>query len=279
MLVDTHCHLNMMVKDSFGTALTSDEIAKAQAIVAEAQAEGVVAFVNAGTCPVESQNSVALAKAISSVWALVAIHPHDCKDNWQEQFAVIKKLVADKEANKIVGIGECGIDRHYPEHNLMHQTDAFRAHIELALQHDLPLIVHSRDAYEETLHALDEYKSDLSRGILHCFSYDHEFANNVMRMGFAIGLAGNLTYPRNDELRDIAQALPMDKIVLETDAPFMPPQKMRGKQNHPKYVRAVAEQLAETKGLPLETVARDTTKTACDVFGSAFTVFMTDQGL
>jgi len=277
MLVDTHCHLNMMVKDTFGAALTPDEIAKAQTLVAEAQASGVGAFINAGTCPVESQNSVALAKAIPSVWALVAIHPHDCKDDWQEQFAVIKKLVEVKEANKIVGIGECGIDRHYPEHNLAHQTDAFRAHIELALQHDLPLIVHSRDAYEETLHALDEYKGDLSRGIIHCFSYDQEFANHVVRQGFVIGLAGNLTYPRNDELRDIAQALPIDKIVLETDAPFMPPQEIRGERNHPKYVRAVAEQLAQTKGVPLETVARDTAKTACAVFGPAFTAFVADQ--
>ena len=277
MLVDTHCHLNMMVKDSFGTVLDPDEITQAQAIVNQAHAAGVVAIVNAGTCLVESQNSVTLARAIDRVWALVAIHPHDCKQDWRKDFAGIEKLVADREQNKIIGIGECGIDRHYPDHNLAHQTDAFKAHIELALQHDLPLIVHSRDAYDETLRVLDEYKNDLSRGILHCFSYDQAFADEVTRMGFAIGLGGNITYPRNNALRDIAAALPLDKIVLETDAPFMPPQEIRGKRNHPKYVVSVAQQIAETKGIPLKTVARDTTQTACHLFGPAFTAFVEGQ--
>jgi len=274
MFIDTHCHLNMMVKDSFGTALQPDEIARAREIVAEARAAGVGVIVNAGTCLAESQNSVLLAQEIPAVWAIVAIHPHDCQDGWQEQFNGIKKLVAEKEKNKIVGIGECGIDRHYPEHNLSRQTDAFHAHIELALENDLPLIVHSRDAYEETLHVLDEYKNDLKRGVLHCFSYDQDFANHVTRMGFVIGLAGNLTYPRNDALRDIAQALPIDKIILETDAPFMPPQEIRGERNHPQYVLSVAKQLAETKGVPLKTIERDTTRTTCALFGPAFTAFV-----
>jgi len=277
MLVDTHCHLNMMVKDSFASPLQPDEIVHAGKIADEAYADGVMAIVNAGTCLVESQNSVALARAIPRVWALVGIHPHDCSEGWQKEFDGIKKLVADCEGNKIVGIGECGVDRHYPGHSLSHQTDGFRAHIELALEHNLPLVVHSRDAYEETLHVLDEYKNDLKRGILHCFSYDQAFADHVTRMGFVIGLGGNITYPRNDALRDIIAALPINKMVLETDAPFMPPQEIRGERNHPKYVGSVAQQIADTKGIELKTVVRDTTKVACQLFGDAFSAFVAAQ--
>ena len=168
---------------------------------------------------------------------------------------------------KIVGVGECGIDRHYPDYNLQLQVDLFRAQIELALEHDLAVVVHSRDAYDETLRVLEEYAKHEPRAVIHCFSYDKMFADQVISWGFYVGIGGPITYPKNNELRAIAKQLDLDHIVLETDAPFLPPQEIRGKQNQPKYIKTIAEYLAELRGEPFQMVANTTTKNALKLFG------------
>src|SRR6266404_8926505 len=178
MLIDTHCHINMMVKNSFDTPLEKSDIPKAQVIITQAHEARVSLIINVGTRKIENQNCILLAQTFDSVFATVGIHPND-SDTWQEDVVLIKKWLHNIKENKIVGIGECGIDLHYPDYNLNRQRDAFKAQIELALEHDLALVVHSRDAYDETLRMLEEYKNNLSHAVMHCFSYDQAFATTV----------------------------------------------------------------------------------------------------
>lgn len=172
-----------------------------------------------------------------------------------------------KEENKIVGIGECGMDMHYPDYNLARQRDAFKAQIELALEHNLALVIHSRDAYDETLRILEEYKNNITHAVMHCFSYDQAYADTVTAWNFFLGIGGTVTYPKNNDLRSIVQNINLKHIVLETDAPFLPPQTMRGKQNHPQFIAIIAEYIAQLRGESFDAIANQTTDNALQLFG------------
>jgi len=265
-LIDTHCHINLMVKKDFDVALQTQEIKNAQEILQQAANNQVTRIINVGTSLIESHNCVTLAKVYESVYATVGIHPNDCTTTWQDDFKEIQNLVKKKDINKIVGIGETGLDRHYPDYNLQRQRDAFKAQIELSLEHDLGLVVHTRDARDETLRSLEEFKGQITRGIIHCFSEDQDFAAQVIAWNFVLGIGGTITYPKNLYLRDIVGATSLDHIVLETDAPFLPPQIIRGKQNHPMYIKTIAEYIAQLKEISLEDVAQKTTHNACRIF-------------
>lgn len=266
MLVDTHCHINMMVKKTFDTPLEEFHIPQAEIIVNQAKEHGVSCIINVGTRAIENANCILLAKTFEHVFSTVGIHPND-SDTWQEDFLLLKKWTQNIERNKIVGIGECGIDMHYPDYNLNRQRDAFKAQIELALEHDLALVVHSRDAYDETLHILEEYKNNTMRATMHCFSYDQAFAETVIDWNFVLGIGGPVTYPKNEALRTIVKNSALKNIVLETDAPFLPPQAIRGKPNHPKEIATIAHYIAELRGETFETIAQETTKNALQLFG------------
>jgi len=266
MLVDTHCHINMMVKKEFDVALTHEQLLSAESIIQEARAHDVTRIIHVGTSLIESRNCVELAKKYADTYAAVGIHPNDCASSWREDMKEIIALVKNKEKNKIVGIGECGIDKHYPDYDLQRQKDAFRMQIELALEYDLGLVVHSRDAYDETLSCIDEYRGEKVRGIIHCFSEDQAFADFAINLGYVIGLGGTITYPKNNDLRTIACTIPLESIVLETDAPFLPPQIMRSKQNNPKYIALIAQFLADLRSVPRDVIAEQTTKNARRVF-------------
>jgi TatD DNase family protein len=155
---------------------------------------------------------------------------------------------------------------HYPDYNLNRQRDAFKAQIELALEHNLALVVHSRDAYDETLKILEEYKNNSMRATMHCFSYDQAFANIVTSWGFVLGIGGPITYPKNNELRNVVLNADLKNIVLETDAPFLPPQVIRGKQNHPKEIATIAQYIAELRGETFDVIAQQTTDNALKLF-------------
>lgn len=266
MFIDTHGHINMMVKKNFDVLLTPDTILNVRTIINEALTENVNIIINVGTSLVESMNCVTLAYTYPQIYATVGIHPNDCTASWRDDFKQIINVVKNKTPYKIVGIGECGIDKHYPDFNLQRQQDAFRAHIELALEHDLALVVHSRDAYDETLTLLDGYKHDIKRGVMHCFSYDRAFADHVIQHNFVLGIGGTITYPKNNELRSLVQTIGLKHIVLETDAPFLPPQEIRGKQNHPKYIATIAQYIAELRKESLEYIAEITTQNARTLF-------------
>ncbi len=266
MLIDTHCHINIMVKEKFDVPLKPNHFDLAATIVKQAAHDDVTHIINVGTSKLESKNCVELAQKFEHVWATVGIHPNDCTQYWQDDLKELKKLI-QKNPDKIIGIGECGIDKHYEEYDLARQQDAFKAQIELALEHNLALVVHSRDAADETLGILDGYVGDLKRCVMHCFSYGKAIADDVQGMGFALGIGGTVTYPKNETLRAIVKNINLEHIVLETDAPYLPPQIMRGKVNHPQQIKTIAQYISELRGESFEKVAQQTTANAFKIFG------------
>jgi len=271
MLIDTHCHLAMMIQRKTLTPykekeLTDIELSQIKTILTQAAKQLVNTIVTIGTNHIENKNSIKIAQTYKEVYATIGIHPNDCTSSWKKNFGELKKLANEKEKNKIVGIGECGFDFHYPEFNIQQQKDLFKAQIELALEHDLALIIHSRDAAEETIRMLEEYKNDLPLGIWHCFSENQTIADYAIEYGFTLGIGGIVTYPKNSWLRDIVKNCNISNIVLETDAPFLPPQIARGKENHPKYINTIAHYIAELKETSFETIAQQTTLRAKEIF-------------
>ncbi len=271
LLIDTHCHINCMIKKNFDQLLTLNEFPHAAQIVDQAAAANVKKIINVGTSLIESINCVELAKSFDACYAAVGIHPNDCTEKWHQDLKEIESLWFDKRIPKhknfkIVAIGECGLDRHYPDYNLKRQKDAFKAHIELALEHALPLIVHTRDAGDETLRSLEEFKNQGIHGVIHCFSEDQSFADTALEFGFVLGIGGTITYPKNGILREVCKKVALEKIILETDAPFLPIQSMRGKQNHPQHIVDIAHYLAELRNEPFEKIAEISSETACHIF-------------
>lgn len=266
-LVDTHCHMNMMVKTQFDIPLTQEEIINARAIILQASEQGIEKIINVGTSLTESKNCIALAQTYDSVYAAIGIHPNDLTTNWRQEISELSQLISITKPGIIVAVGECGIDKHYPDYDLARQQDAFRAQIELALEHNLPLIVHTRQAPTETLACLSEYKNKNLRGVIHCFSEDLQFAQDAIALGFVLGIGGTITYPKNEILRTVVKTVPLEKIILETDAPFLPIQSMRGKQNAPRYIAEIANYLAELRNTDLATVAQTTTNAVHKIFG------------
>lgn len=267
MFIDTHCHINMMVKKKFDVLLQAQDFPIAKNIIQEAKKVGVTSIINVGTSLIESQNCVTLAEKFDHNFAAVGIHPNDCTQQWQQDFEmIVNNWFKNNKNKKVVAIGECGIDRHYPDYNLSRQTDAFKAHIELALEQSLPLIVHTRDAADETLSVLQMYKNDPIKGVIHCFSEKLDFALEAQKINFVIGIGGTITYPKNEYLRDVVRTMPLESIILETDAPFLPIQSMRGKQNHPQYIPAIAQYIADLKQVSQTIIAQTTTQTAIKLF-------------
>jgi TatD DNase family protein len=249
------------------TNFSSDELAQATHIIQKAQEHDVTTIINVGTDIVESRLCIELAQNYDNCYAIVGIHPNDTTERWQKDMKELSKLVAQKSQYKIIGIGECGIDLHYENYNLVRQQDAFKAQIELALEHDLALSIHSRDAAEETFKIIDLYKKESNfQGIMHCFSYDQGYANEAIKAGLVLGIGGTLTYPKNAILRAIAQTVDLHTIVLETDAPFLAPQAVRGKENCPAYMQFVAQFIADLRQTSYENVAKTTTQTVKRIF-------------
>lgn len=264
MLIDTHCHINTILRGyqtkSMYTPLTIDEKILTQTILQHAHDHDVQLIVNVGTDLIESITCIKLAQLYQNCYAIVGIHPNDATQYWKNDFQKIKDYVKEHQQHKIIGIGECGIDLHYEDYNLERQQDVFKAHIELALEHNLALSIHSRDAAQETFKIIDQYsKEDNFRGIMHCFAYDESYAQQAIASKLVLGIGGTVTYPKNEILRSIVKNIDLTSIVLETDAPFLPPQSMRGQKNSPANIRVVAEYIANLRNISYETVAQTTT--------------------
>ncbi len=265
-MIDTHCHLNLIISRDPNHILDKKELGAAAAIIKRAQAAGVTHVINIGASLADSFNSVNLARAYPMIYAVIGVHPNDLTPDWQNDFEEIKKLLKKKEEHKIVGIGETGIDTYRPGYHLQRQQDAFHAHIELALEHDLPVVIHTRAAPQETLAVMHEYRQNNLRGVIHCFAYDLAFARDVIANGFYVGIGGVVTYPRS-HLAEVVEAIDLKHILLETDAPFLPPQQWRGQSNEPAYLPAVAQKIAEIKNISLHVVDEITTQSAHVLFG------------
>lgn len=270
MFIDTHCHLNMMVKQEPDVLLTELQFTAINDIVQSALRVGVEKIVNVGTSLPESINSVEIAKRFLPVYATVGIHPCDCNElsgkDFKEMLSSLKNMVKHREENKIVAIGETGLDFYHKPFKKEMQVDCFKAQIELALEYDLPLVVHVREAADEVLRVIDEYRQNKVRGVIHCFLQQKDFAQTVIDWGFCVGLDGPITYPKNDWLREVFKQIPLGSIILETDSPFLPPQEFRGKPNSPVNIPLIAQALADSKEIELEVVEVTTSENAQRLF-------------
>lgn len=271
MLIDTHCHINCMLRGyqtkSAYLPLTNQELEKAQSIIQQAYAADTSIIFNVGTDLIESLTCIELAKVYQNCYAIVGIHPNDTTEEWKSDLKKLSDYVKNHAEYKIIGIGECGIDMHYQGYNLSRQQDCFKAQIELALEHNLALSIHSRDAAEETCKIIDQYaKEDNFRGIMHCFSYDESYANQVIDYKLVLGIGGTITYPKNQYLRTIVQNVDLTNIVLETDAPFLSPQAVRGKENCPAHIQIIARFIADVRQTSYEVIAQQTTQNVKKLF-------------
>lgn len=257
MLIDSHCHLDYLQREG-------EELAE---VVARAEANGVAGMVTIGTKLSEIDTVIAIAERFPQVWCSVGVHPHESAEQGQ---STPDRLLELANHPRVVGIGETGLDYFYEHSPRAEQRESFRAHIAAARESGLPLIVHSRDADEETLEILgEEQGKGAFTGVIHCFSSGLELAKGALDLGMMISLAGILTFKKAQSLRDTAAEVPMDRLLVETDSPYLAPVPHRGKQNEPAYVRNTAAMLAEVKGVELEEIARTTSDNFFRLFSRA----------
>ncbi len=254
IFIDTHAHLDMMKKSTPQEAV--DLAAKC----------GVKYIINVGSSIEASKKAEKISKTFQNIYATAGIHPHYATEFGPQQK---KTLLSCIEGNsKLVAIGETGFDFYRNLSPKEEQKKAFESQIEIALEHGLPLIVHDREAHQETLEVLKKYhKQKQFKAVMHCFSGDRAFAEEVLKLGMFISFTGVITFPNAGRTVEAAKAVPIEKIFLETDAPFLAPQAKRGRENQPAYCTYIAEKLASVKGLRVEEVAEKTTKNALDFFG------------
>lgn len=253
--IDAHCHLNM---PEFAKDL--DEV------IQRAQEAEVQRFLVVGFDEPSNPEAIRLAeeRAALGLFASVGIHPHEASTVKQGLPASLKELASH---SRVLAIGETGLDYFYDHSPRSVQKEAFVEHIDWARKVRKPLIVHIRDAYAEALDLLRIEGADLCGGVIHCFSGTWEDAVKAMDLGFYISFAGPVTYPRNEELRDVASRIPLDRILCETDSPFLSPQGYRGKRNEPAYVKWVYETLAQVRGQTMEELSEAVWINADRLFG------------
>jgi TatD DNase family protein len=252
--VDTHCHLN---DEDFEIDL--DEV------LSRAKAENIARMMVVGTDELSSTRAVELAGKYSyyGLYASVGVHPHDSisiKDGVPDW---VYTLSSDP---MVRAIGETGLDYHYDHSPRDIQKISFAWHVDLAKQLNKPLIVHIREAYDDSMDILKREEARECGGVIHCFSGSWENAVAALDMGFYISFAGPLTYPRNHELRDVATRIPLENLLCETDSPYLAPQGKRGKRNEPANVKYVFEMIAELRGLDMETLQKAVWDNSCKLF-------------
>ena len=261
MLIDTHCHLDMLPKWLEPPLSGDDAHGEIETILGRARAVGVGHVLNPGVTWDGLPGVLQVAERHPEVWAAVGIHPHEA-GTWHEDS--LDRLRALTRHPRVMAIGETGLDYHYETASRDAQIRAFRDQLTLARTCDLPVIVHTRDAENDTLEILKE--AGPRAGVLHCFTGTRELATAAVATGFYISFSGIVAFKNSRDLREVARAVPMDRMLIETDAPFLAPPPHRGKRNEPTWVLHVAEALAQALDTDLETLARETTANAIRLF-------------
>jgi len=246
MLIDSHCHLDF-------PELMTDEAG----VLARAKAAGVAAMLTIGTRLDQFERVRAIAERHDNVWCSVGVHPHEAKDEGQSD---PDRLIEAARHPKVVGIGETGLDFHYDHSPRDEQAESFRTHIAASRRTGLPLIVHTRNADAETGDILeDEYGKGAFPGVIHCFSSGAEVAQRALALGFYISISGIVTFKAAEELRGIVRDIPLERLLVETDAPYLAPVPKRGKTNEPAFVAHTAAKVAELKGVSIAELEAATT--------------------
>lgn len=255
-LIDSHCHLNYP-----GLVERQDEV------LANARQRGIGGFLNISTRQCEWDHIIGTAERNPDVWATVGVHPHEA-DSHPDLGAAA--LITAAQHPKVVGIGECGLDYHYDKSERPAQKERFQAHIDAAQETGLPLIIHTRDAESDTAELLSRAVGGGSvTGVLHCFTGSADLAKKALDIGFFISLSGIVTFKNARELQETAKSIPLDRLLVETDSPFLAPVPHRGQTCEPAFVADTAAFVAELRGEELEWLADATTANFFKLFSKA----------
>ena len=246
-IIDTHAHFNDPKFDEYRDELLSS-----------LPSLGVEKIINCGCSDETSLDCIALAEKYPHIYAAVGYHP--CSVEGNINIEAIEKMLSHE---KVVAVGEIGLDYYWDKTYIAEQKAAFRLQLELARRHNLPVIIHDRDAHADTMEIIREYKPN---GVFHCFSGSVETARELVKMGMYIGIGGVLTFKNSRKLKEVAADIPLERILLETDAPYLSPEPMRGKTNNSSLIIYVAEALAEIKGVSVDEVLSVTRKNAMNLF-------------
>ena len=244
MLVDSHAHIQL---DNF--------LPDRNAVLARARHAGVHAILVIGFNLQTSRDGIALAESHAGLYATVGMHPHDTKDFKEETLDIFRELASH---SKVVGLGEMGLDYYRNLSPKYLQINAFERQLDLAEELRLPVVIHNREAYHDILPVL-RARNGRIRGVMHCFSGGVGIMRQTLDLGFSVGIGGPLTYRKSEDLQAVARQVPADRLLVETDCPWLAPQFRRGKRNEPSYVRSTAEKIAELRGISLKEVAEITT--------------------
>lgn len=253
-LFDSHTHYQF-----FDRSLVPD-------LVNRAIAAGVTRSLCVGSTLASSRAAVEIAETYPGVYAAVGVHPHDASSVTDEVIAELEELA--RTSSKVKAIGESGLDLYRNLSAREAQEISFRKHLTLADKLGLPVIVHAREANSESLNVVLDHRErtgSLTTGIFHCFSGDAEFAARVIELGFKVSFAGPITYKNAEGLRSVCASVPLEHILIETDAPYLTPHPFRGEQNEPSHIPLIAEKIAEVHGTNIETVAMATTQNAIEL--------------
>jgi len=250
-IIDTHAHLDdPKFREDF-------EDVRARALQA-----GVTRVISAGSDFTSSRHAVMLADRYSEIYAAVGVHPHEAAAVTPRALEGLRLLAG---GGKVVAWGEIGLDYHYDFSPRDIQRDVLRKQLEIAAELNLPVIIHDRQAHQDVLSILKDFPG-LAGVVIHCFSGDLQIAEECLHRGYYLGIGGTLTFPKNSGLRDIVQRLPLERLLLETDCPYLAPQPWRGKRNEPSFLTAVLEEISRLKELPRQEIAEATTASAEKVF-------------
>ena len=256
MLIDSHCHLDF-------PELTNDE----SGVLARARAAGIGGMLTIGTRLDQFEQVRAIAERHDNVWCSVGVHPHEAKEEGQR---TPDRLIEATRHAKVVGIGETGLDFYYEHSPREEQAESFRAHIAASRETGLPLIVHTRNADAETGDILEEeHRKGTFPGLIHCFSSGRAVADRALALGLYISISGIVTFKAAEDLRAIVRDLPLDRLLVETDAPYLAPVPKRGKTNEPAFVTHTAAKVAELKGVSLAELEAATTDNFFRLFTKA----------
>ena len=250
MLIDTHIHLDDSCYDKDRDTL-----------ITQAGEEGIDYIITVASDLESSKRCVRLAEEFSSLYVAVGIHPHEAKTVDEDIYLQLNELAKGK---KVVAIGEIGLDYHYHHSPREVQRKVFRNQMRVAKELGLPVIIHHREALPEAIELVK--KEGIKEGVFHCFSGSLQQAEEVISLGFYVSVAGPVTFKNAKSLRELVRKLPLDRLLIETDGPYLSPHPLRGKRNEPAYLKYIAEKIAELKNLSLDEIARRTTENAKRLF-------------
>ena len=253
-LIDSHAHIQ--------GAEYGSEIEEIRQRAREAGVTKIIVVGGAGELS-SNEAAIALAESHGDLYATVGMHPHDAKDVGENELKRLQDLTAKP---KVIAVGETGLDFYYDHSPRDIQRDLFARFIRMARETGLPLIVHEREAHKDAAELLRNEGHAAIRGVIHCFTGDYDSARTYLNLGFYLSFTGIITFKNAGPLRDVVRQVPLERMFVETDSPYLTPVPHRGKRNEPAYVRFVAETIAKVKGISLEEVARATTRNVCELF-------------